>query len=62
MDPQPKQLLQIRFEILQRGWLSLEDANQIAVSCRHGRQVWWAWVRRLAARRLRELQQEPLDA
>ena len=62
MDTQLKRLLQLRIEILQHGWLTPMDSNQIAVSCRLGRQVWWVWVRRLAARRLRELQQEPLDA
>ena len=62
MDTQLKQLLQLRIEILQRGWLTPVDSNQIAVSCRLGRQVWWAWVRWAAARRLRELQQDPLDA
>ena len=61
MDTQLKQLLQLRIEILQRGWLTPVDSNQIAVSSRLGRQVWWAWVRWSAARRLRELQQEPLD-
>ena len=62
MDTQLKQLLQLRIEMMQRGWLTPVDSNQIAVSSRLGRQVWWAWIRWSAARRLRELQQEPLDA
>ena len=56
------QLLRLRVEILQRGWLTPVDSNQLAVTCRMGRQVWWAWVRWNAARRLRDLRQEPPDA
>ena len=62
MEMQIKQLLRLRIEILQRGWLTPVDSNQLAVTCRLGRQVWWTWVRWFAIRRLRDLHQEPPDA
>ena len=62
METQLMQLLRLRVEILQRGWLTPVDSNQLAVTCRMGRQVWWAWVRWNAARKLRDLRQEPPDA
>ena len=41
METQIKQLLRLRIEILQRGWLTPVDSNQLAVTSRLGRQVWW---------------------
>ena len=61
-ETQLKQLLRLCVEILQRGWLTPVDSNQLAVTCHLGRQVWWAWVRWSAARRLRDPRQEPPDA